>query len=67
MLDKARIATDPLSHNPTVYYKQAKYFSNQQDRVNEDSSKILGEGCWYWIHDFVATFEVNDLPIYMVL
>ena len=34
MLDKARIATDPLSHNPTVYYKQAKYFSNQQDHGN---------------------------------
>ena len=34
---------------------------------NEDSSKILGEGRWYWIHDFVATFGVNDRPIYMAL
>ena len=32
---------------------------------NEDSSKILGEGRWYWIHDFVATFGVNDRPISM--
>ena len=24
---------------------------------NEDSSGILGEGRWYWIHDFVVTFE----------
>ena len=22
---------------------------------SEDFSKILGEGRWYWIHDFVAT------------
>ena len=34
MLNKAKTATDPLSHNPTVYYKQAKYFSNQQDHAN---------------------------------
>ena len=34
---------------------------------NETSSKILGEGCWYWMHDFVATFRVNDRPIYMAL
>ena len=34
---------------------------------NEDSSKILGEGRWYWIHDYVATFGVNDMPIYMAL
>ena len=34
---------------------------------NEDSLKILGEGRWYWIHDFVATFGVNDRPIYMAL
>ena len=36
---------------------------------NEDSSKVLGEGCWcwYWIHDFGATLEVNDRPIYMAL
>ena len=33
---------------------------------NEDSSKILEEGRWYWIHDFVATFRVNDRSIYMV-
>ena len=30
---------------------------------NEGSSKNLGEGRWYWIHDFVATFGVNDRPI----
>ena len=34
---------------------------------NEDCSKILGEGHLYWIHDFLATFEVNDRPIYMAL
>ena len=34
---------------------------------NEDSSKSFGEGCWYWIHDFVATFGVNYRPIYMAL
>ena len=33
---------------------------------NEDSSMILGEGCLYWVHDFVATFGVNARPIYMV-
>ena len=38
-----------------------------QQSCNEESSKILGEGCWYGIHDFVATFRVNDRPIYMVL
>ena len=32
---------------------------------NEDSSKILGEACWYRINDFVATFGTNDKPIYM--
>ena len=30
---------------------------------NEDASKIFGEGHWYWIHDFVATFKVNNRPI----
>ena len=39
----------------------------QEQNCNEDSSKMLGEGCWYWIHDFVATFGVNDWPIYMAL
>ena len=34
---------------------------------NEDSSKILGEGRWYWIHDFVVTFGENNKPIYMEL
>ena len=34
---------------------------------NETSSKILGEGCWNWMHDFVATFRVNDRPLYMTL
>ena len=34
---------------------------------NEDSSKILGEGLWYWIHDFVASFGLNNRPIYMAL
>ena len=57
MLDKARIATDPLSHNPTVYYKQAKYFSNQQE---PELQRRIFEG-------FVATFGVNDRPIYMAL
>ena len=38
-----------------------------QQSCNEDSSKIIGEGRWYWIHDFVATFGLNDRPIYMVL
>ena len=33
----------------------------------KESSKILGEGHWYWINDFVATFGVNDLPISMAL
>ena len=27
--------------------------------------RFLGEGRWYWIHDFAATFGVNDSPIYM--
>ena len=31
---------------------------------NEDSLKIMGRAM---IHDFVATFGVNDRPIYMVL
>ena len=34
---------------------------------NEDSSKILVEGRWYWIHDFVPTYRVNDRPIDMAL
>ena len=34
---------------------------------NEDLSKILGEGRWHWIQDFIATFGVNDRPIYMAL
>ena len=31
------------------------------------SSKIWGEGRWYWIHDFVSTFGVNNRPICMTL
>ena len=42
-------------------------FISQDQGCNEDSSKILGEGRRYWIHDFVATFRVNDRPIYMAL
>ena len=42
-------------------------FEFVEQSCNEDSSKILGVGCWYWIHDFVATFGVNDRPIYMAL
>ena len=38
-----------------------------EQSCNEESSKILGEGRWYWIHDFVATFRVNNRPIYMAL
>ena len=34
---------------------------------NEDSSKILWKGRWYWFYDFVATFRVNDRPIYIVV
>ena len=34
MMEKARTATDPLSHNPIVYYRQAKYFSCHQDHAN---------------------------------
>ena len=41
--------------------------SAKKQSCNEDSSKILGEGRWYWIHDFVATFGVNGRPIYMAL
>ena len=32
---------------------------------NKDSSKILGEGRWYWFHDFVATFRVHNRSFYM--
>ena len=28
---------------------------------------FLVEGRWYWIHDFIATFLVNDRPIYIAL
>ena len=34
---------------------------------NKDFSKILGEGHWCWIHDFVVIFGVNNRPIYMAL
>ena len=34
---------------------------------SEDSLKILGEGRWYLIHDFLASLGVNDRPIYMTL
>ena len=34
---------------------------------NKDSSKVLGGGRWYWFHDFVATFGVNERPIYIAL
>ena len=39
----------------------------QDQNCNEDSSKILGVGRRYWIHDFVANFGVSDRPIYMAL
>ena len=39
------------------------YISTSKQSCNEKSSKILGEGRWYSIHDFLATFGVNDRPI----
>jgi len=38
--------------------------SHMWQSCNEESSKISGEG---WIHDFVASFGVNNRPIYMAL
>ena len=34
MGDKAKATSDPLSHNPCVYYRQAKYFSGHKDYAN---------------------------------
>ena len=49
------------------YRKRLKVNKTAQQSCIEDSLKILGEGWWYWINDFVATFGVKDRPIYMVL
>ena len=43
------------------------FHQSMAQSCNEDSSKLLGKGHWYWIHDFVATIGVNDRPIYMTL
>ena len=34
LLEKGRATTDPLSHNPTVYYHQAKHFASKLDFAN---------------------------------
>ena len=49
--------------------QKTPHFNSGRTRqcCNEDSSKILGEGHWYWIYDFVATFGENDRPIHMAL
>ena len=42
-----------------VFYVVDIFYGLAQQSCNEDSSKILGEGRWYWIHDFGATFGVT--------
>ena len=59
----------PRNHRVQLWgAKRSKMAGEVQARV---ATKILprrlGEGRWYWIHDFVATFGVNDRPIYMAL
>ena len=34
LLEKGRATSDPLSHNPTVYYRQAKHFAAKMDYRN---------------------------------
>ena len=34
LLEKGRATTDPLSHNPTVYYRQARHFASKMDYKN---------------------------------
>lgn len=34
LLQKGRTVLDPLSHNPTVYYRQAKHFASKTDYQN---------------------------------
>ena len=34
LLEKGRATSDPLSHNPTVYYRQAKHFASKLDFPN---------------------------------
>ena len=60
-----------LCPNGSLFYQQ--YFicdywfnvdcSQAEASCNEDSSKIFGAGCWYLIHDFVATFKVLVLVL----
>ena len=40
---------------------------HRNQSCNGVSLMIFGEGRWYWIHDYVATFGVNDRLIYMTL
>ena len=56
-----------MGNNQSVWQEFIGIEGAANQSCNEDSLKILGEGRWYWIHDFVATFEVNNRPIYMAL
>ena len=43
------------------------WYVTLEPELQRRSSKIFWEDQWYWIHDFVATFGVNERPIYMAL
>ena len=51
----------------TIHDDTSQENNHEEQSCNEDSSKILMDGRWYWTHDFLATSGVNDRPIYMVL
>ena len=49
--------------SPLPYHSYDNY---RGQSCSEDTSKNLGVSCWYWIHDFVATFRVNYMSICLV-